>query len=174
MRGHPHAPSEEGYYTVRHGRVIYPYTLGGIQEAFSSGKLSLLRGSFPVAETLGESIRLHNGDIVEAIAIKWQGKIDSVTASVALSRQVLKHPIHGSCDSVMVKSCLLNISRFKKNCASISSPYSGQLSTQPRKKDPIVVELGDRFLPGVVHTSIRECSRSGKKSGREHQRSYGF
>ena len=29
-----------------------------------------------------------------------------------------------------------------------------QLSTQPRKKDPIAVELGDRFLPGVVHTSV--------------------
>lgn len=94
-----------------------------------------------------------------------QGKIDSITASVPLSRQVLKHPIHSSCDSVMVKELPLKYFTIQEELRLISCPYSGQLSTQPRKKDPIVVELGDRFLPGVVHTSIGSAHDPARRAG---------
>jgi len=40
-----------------------------------------------------------------------------------------------------------------------------QLSIQPRKKDPIAVELGDRFLPGVVHTSIGSAHDPARRAG---------
>jgi hypothetical protein len=39
-----------------------------------------------------------------------------------------------------------------------------QLSTQPRKKDPIAVELGDRF-PGVVHTSVGSAHDPARRAG---------
>jgi hypothetical protein len=40
-----------------------------------------------------------------------------------------------------------------------------QLSTQPRKKDPIAVELGDRFLQSVVHTSIGSAHDPARRAG---------
>jgi len=40
-----------------------------------------------------------------------------------------------------------------------------QLSIQPRKKDPIAVEVGDRFLQGVVHTSIGSAHDPARRAG---------
>jgi hypothetical protein len=42
---------EKDYYTWLGGEIGYPYTLSGIRELFSSGKLKLLRGDIPVADS---------------------------------------------------------------------------------------------------------------------------